>query len=320
MCRLFIENQNIIRYLLDIVHNYCHVSLTDLYQVKAAALRVMTYLCSNRDAIKQILDEIISKKCLSSMVFNESEEMITKEAVGLLVQITTPFIDSKDKQSNSDIWNLSTKTLINELVHSLTEIIKTTNNNQIFLMACAALANISFMNTECLIKFETLSILINATKQRLDFDQLLLKDQVITLLANMSQKHPLEVVSSGGLIFLLNSLQSEPNSVQIDQAAILAIGRIQQKIAVALARLGTHKSTAKIIYKLNGVAKLVQLCKDPKERYYSDTVLLASIAALKRISQSIGRVPFKELNAIDLVDMKLQDSFMQYSMRNESLV
>lgn len=318
MCRLFIENQNIIEYLLDIVHNYCHVSLQDLYQVKAAALRVLTYLCANRDAIKQILNEIISKKCLSSMVLNEQEDIILKETVGLLVQITTPFIDSKDKVSNCEIWNISTKNLINELVHSLTEIIRTTCNDQIFLMACAALANITFMNTDSLVKFETLNILITACKQRQDFDQLLLKDQVITLLANMSHRHPLEVVSSGGLIFLLNALHCE--TVDQDQNQILAIGRIQQKIAVALARLGTHKSTAKIIYKLNGVAKLVQLCKKPKERHYSDTVLLASIAALKRISQSIGRMAFKELNATDLVDMKLQDSFMQYSMKSESLV
>ena len=318
MCRLFIENQNTIKYLLEIVQNYSNVSLKELHQIKAAALRVLTYLSSNRDAIKQILSEIINNKCLTSIVLNQTEEVIIKETVGLLVQLTTPFIDSKEK-SNDSIWDvLGNKSLINELVYCLTEIVRFISNNQIFLMASAALANITFLNVESLVKFDTLSILVNASKQRHDSDDFLLKDQIIALLANVSQKYPLEVVSSGGLIYLLNVLHSEaPDDSGSTQVALT---RIKQKIAVALARLGAHKSTSKIIYKLDGVAKLVQLCKDPRERNYSDTVLLASIAALKRISQSIGRSPFKKLNATDLIDHKLQNSFIQYSTRNESLV
>ncbi|KAH9416616.1 hypothetical protein DERP_009980 [Dermatophagoides pteronyssinus] len=193
-------------------------------------------------------------------------------------------------------------------------------------MSCAALANISFMNTDSLIKYDTLTIVLNSIRQRFEssMDQSLLKDQIITLLANMSQKHQLIVVSSGGLIFLIQTLLAididNNDNRTMERSKILSIERIQQKIAVALARLGNHKSTAKIIYKLNGVSKLIQLCKEPKQRNYSDTVLLASIAALKRLAQSIGRLPFKELNALDLIDSKLQDIFIQYSIKNESLV
>lgn len=322
ICRIFIENQNIIRYLLEIVENYCNVSEKEVVQIKAAALRVLTYISSNRDAIKEILEQLSSNQCLTSIALKETDGVILKETVGFLVQLTTPFIDSKEK-SNDPILNVANKSLICDLVHCLTQIIRNTRNNQIFLMASAALANITFLNTEALVKFETLSVLVNASRQGQQFEtDLLLQDQIITLLANMAQKHPLEVVSSGGLIFLLTALHSGMplSGGQTDEAVEHAVARIQQKIAVALARLGTNKSCAKIILKLNGVEKLVHLCKNPRERNNSDTVLLASIAALKRLSQSIGRSPFKELNATDLIDLKLQNSFYQYSVRNESLV
>lgn len=323
MCRLFIENQKIINYLLDIVQNYCNVSLSESYQIKAAALRVLTYLSANRDAVRQILHEFIGNKCLISMILSETEEMVQREIVGFLVQVTTVFIDNnKDKIINMDeMGSLNSKSLINELVNGLTDILKTAINDQIFLMACAALANVSFMNTDSLIKYDTLTIVLNSARQRFESsDQPLLKDQIITLLANMSQKHQLLVVSSGGLIFLIQTLLTVNAIDGMERTKMLSVERIQQKIAVALARLGTHKSTAKIIYKLNGVSRLIQLCKEPKERNYSDTVLLASIAALKRIAQSIGRLAFKELNACDLIDSKLQDTFIQYSIKNESLV
>lgn len=322
MCRLFIENQKIIPYLLEIVQNYYNVSLNESHQIKAAAQRVLTYLAANRAAIKQILNELTSNKCLISIILNESEEMVLRETIGFLVQLTTIFIDNKDNIINdSDFGYLNGKALVNELVSGLTEILKTTTNKEIFLMACAALANISFMNTECLIKFDTVPIVLNSLRQRFEMEQPLLKDQIITLLANVSQKHQLVIVSSGGLIFLIHTLINEtPIECGLERNQMLSVERIQQKIAVALARLGTHRSTAKIIYKLNGLARLVQLCKEAKERNYSDTVLLASLAALKRIAQSIGRQPFKELNATDLIDLKLQDVFLNYSIKNESLV
>lgn len=328
MCRLFIENQNIIKNLVDIVRNYCNVSLDEMHQVKGAAVRVLTYLSANREAIKQILEEIIQNKCLSSIVLDESEDIIRKEMVGLLVQLTTPFIDCKENrsESNDPICNLGTKSFINEMVHCLTQVIRTEiRDRRILLMITAALANISFLNTDSIVKYDTLTILLNELRNRHDeFDDQLLKDQIVTLLANMSHHHPLQVVSSGGLIFLLSILHSDmytsQNGSSNDVATRLDSTRIQQKIAVALARLGGHRSTAKIVYKLNGLNKLVQLCKDAKQRHFSDTVLLASLAAIKRLAQSLGRTPFKELNATDLIDMKLQDSFAQYSARYESLV
>lgn len=300
MCRLFIEQPFIITSLLDIVQNFCASgSQSELSQIKTAGFRVLTYLCSNSEALEAIRGEIIARKCLTSIVKAEQDEAVLKEIVALLVQLTTPFIDAK-RDDTADV---------NELVQCLTSVARSTGSQQIFLMACAALANITFINTDALIHNDTLSVVVNASKQRPELDTVLLKDQVITLLANACQKHPLEIVSSGGLMLLLNTLVHD-HSVEADPTALI---RIQQKIAVAIARLASNKSTARIIHRLHGVAKLVQLCKDSKMRLHSDTVLLASIAALKRISHSIGREPFEHLNATDLIDLKLQSSFYHYS-------
>lgn len=309
MCRLFIESQNIVKYLLEIATSYANVCQQDVQHIKGAALRVLTYLCTSHAAIKDILFEITNLECLRPLVLGETEECVLKESIGLLVQLTTPCIDIKERTFNEEVWKA--KWLIGEITTCLAEVIKSTANSHIFLAACAAIANVSFMNTEQLVKRDTLAAIINAIKQNEHFDQILLKDQVVTLLANVSQRHPLEVVSSGGLIFLLNCLHLETDdSVEDEQAK----SRIQQKVAVALARLGSHRSTAKIIVRLKGVARLVQLCKEPRERNYNNTVLLAAIAALKRISQTIGtKTPFVELDALDLVEQKLQHSFNQYS-------
>jgi hypothetical protein len=320
ICRIFIESQNIIKPLIDTVNNYSSISLIAQQEIKAAALRVLTFLCINKEAVKQIFDECVSSKCIISLVLNESSDIIVREAVGLMVQLTTPFIDSTDKTYNNDVWNLSNRVLINDMVHCLTEVAKTTCNQEIFLLTCAALANISFMDSDSLVKNETVTVLVNASRQRINFDEILLKDQIITLLANIARKYPLEIVSSGGLVFLLCSLQLRPSVSLQKQHELLAIERIQQKVSVALARLGSHKSAAKLIYKLNGVQRLVQLCKDAKERNFSDTVLLACIAALRRIAQSIGKFPFKELECLDLIDLKLQETFVLYTSKNESIV
>jgi hypothetical protein len=71
------------------------------------------------------------------------------------------------------------------------------------------------------------------------------------------------------------------------------------------------------------VDRLVQLCKDPSERNYSDAVLVATLAVLRRLKNSLEaenldlRPVFEDLNASDLVQPKLVDSFMEYSTNKQ---
>ena len=73
--------------------------------------------------------------------------------------------------------------------------------------------------------------------------------------------------------------------------------------------------------------RLVQLCKDPSERNYSDAVLVAALAVLRRLKNSLEaenfdlRPVFEQLDASDLIQPKLVDSFMEYSAsKQESYV
>lgn len=168
---------------------------------------------------------------------------------------------------------------------------------ELFLLITACLANISFTESESFVQSETCHILMTAVKQRTVFhNDLQLKDQVITILANLASHHPLEIVTSGGLVFLLSALELRPTSVSRTSSssfsppsppaktsgsgdlASLAIERMQQKIAAALARLAVNKSCASLLLRLNGVRRMVDLCYNPSERNHSDTVLLACLA------------------------------------------
>ena len=54
--------------------------------------------------------------------------------------------------------------------------------------------------------------------------------------------------------------------------------RMQQKVAAAVARLASNKSCAVLLLRLNAVRRLADMCRDPRERNFSDTVLLAALA------------------------------------------
>lgn len=69
-----------------------------------------------------------------------------------------------------------------------------------------------------------------------------------------------------------------------------------------------------------GVQRLVRLCKDPKERNSSNSVLVACLAALRKIAASSGNRDLTDLGATELVRNELWDSFQQYSIAHESYV
>lgn len=99
---------------------------------------------------------------------------------------------------------------------------------------------------------------------------------------------------------------------------------------------------------LKGVNRLVRLCKEEKERNHSDGVLVACLvsiqvprtnyskillqifqilfflfcfqAALRKIAANCGTEALKELNAMELVEPRLLDSFLLYSSKQESYV
>ena len=72
--------------------------------------------------------------------------------------------------------------------------------------------------------------------------------------------------------------------------------------------------------RLNGLGRLVELCKNEHARVSSDGVLVACLAAVRKISSVVGYSQFQQLDAAELVEPRLLDSFLIFSSRNESFV
>ena len=171
------------------------------------------------------------------------------------------------------------------------------------------------------IKCQTIAFLLSALKvNQLLNKEVLIKDQLITILANIGRKYPEEVVACNGLVFVLCALQLRPIASLQNVTELLAIERIQQKCCVCLARLSNDRSIARLIERLNGAQRLVQLCKEAKERNFSDTVLLAAIVCVRKICQTIGKTVFRHLEALDLIEPKVNETFCLYSEKNETIV
>ena len=85
-------------------------------------------------------------------------------------------------------------------------------------------------------------------------------------------------------------------------------------------RLCNDPQLAKEVVRLNGLGRLVELCKHERARVSSDGVLVACLAAVRKISSAVGYSHFKQLDAAELVEPRLLDSFLIFSSRNESFV
>ena len=78
---------------------------------------------------------------------------------------------------------------------------------------------------------------------------------------------------------------------------------------------------------MNGVDRLVELCRKPSERNYSDPVLISCLAVLRRLNANLENEQNQELKQIliqlkadDLVQTNLVDSFMEHTAKQESYV
>ena len=85
-------------------------------------------------------------------------------------------------------------------------------------------------------------------------------------------------------------------------------------------RLCSDPAVCRDLTQLRGLESLVALVKDGALRNYNDAVLVACLAVLRRVAHHWGHHVFDHLDARDLIDPKLMDSFMEYSSKQESYV
>jgi hypothetical protein len=104
---------------------------------------------------------------------------------------------------------------------------------------------------------------------------------------------------------------------------LLFLGCFSQFLTVFLSlffRLCNDKRLAEEVVRLEGLVRLVELCKNESARVGSDGVLVACLAAVRKIAAAVGPEKFKNLDATELVEPRLLDSFLIFSSRNESFV
>ncbi|XP_032816064.2 protein inscuteable homolog [Petromyzon marinus] len=146
------------------------------------------------------------------------------------------------------------------------------------------------------------------------------KDQVVTVLANLAvtERGRAEVMSCQGLVLLMSCLEAKP-AVSASPGEVAACERGQQRAAVALARLARSPSACRTAVHLGCVSRLAVMCRVPAERSHSDGVLLACLAAVRRLGVacpgSLG-----PLDSLQLVTPRLRDAFLLCSETRESFV
>ncbi|XP_065207501.1 protein inscuteable homolog isoform X2 [Planococcus citri] len=294
----------------------CAHSISSI-NVRTAALRTLAAVCQNSVSIRQLEKaggiEILSR-LLSDEDTSENERL---EVVSVLVQITAPWIEDGHVIKGL-VYHLY------PIIESLTRLIERCESCETLLLSSAALANITFIEPQAvfvLLQLDTARCLLTSVRNLGVRASVFLQEQVATLIANMAavpetRPHLAQHRAVGALLCFLQVKHSPIQTA----AEISAAERLQHKSAIALSRLCTNPEIAKQVIELQGVTRLVRLCREERERNYSDGVLVACLASLRKITAVCGNDVIDKLDAKELVEPRLVDSFLLYSSRQESYV
>ncbi|KAK6626100.1 hypothetical protein RUM43_006404 [Polyplax serrata] len=285
--------------------------------VRVSAHRALATVCCVAETIRQF-EQAGGVEIISDILADENRsEAELSEASAVIAQITAPWV-----QDNHSVEGLSQ--FLNSLVTSLTRIVGKYKSCETLLLSSAALANLTFMEPRTvwpLLEKQTAKILLSAVRRQGSKVSVFIMEQAATIIANMSsvpecRKH---LAEQRAVVALLCFLEIHQSPLQ-NAPEVAAAERVLQKSAIALSRLCSDTVVAKQVVELQGVNRLVRLCKEEKERNHSDGVLVACLAALRKIVANCGTEALQELNAMELVEPRLLDSFLLYSSKQESYV
>ncbi|XP_042873245.1 protein inscuteable homolog [Penaeus japonicus] len=287
-----------------------------LRQVRVASLRALATVCCVVEGIVE-LEKAGGVEVVAEVLCDEEcPEEERSEAAGVLAQVTSPWVED-----NHRLAGLHDN--MDAIVAALTGLARSTETPETFLLASAALANLTFLDSDfvdAMVSAGTARVLLRAARGCLALS-IFTKDQIATVLANLagSRGAAEEVVAGGGVSVLLSLLNTRPApSHRLPEVATAE--RVQQKSAIALSRLCVRAEVAREVVERGGAKRLVRLCKDEDERNHSDAVLVACLAALRKMASALGPEELREMGAAELVEPRLLDSFLIYSSRQESFV
>jgi len=180
----------------------------------------------------------------------------------------------------------------------------------------AALANLTFLDARAIPEMKlqhTVECVINIVRSVQV--SVFTRDQVVTTLANMAGQADckLQIIQNQGIGFLVGQLSLQGSNYTGTE--LTALSRVYKKSAIGISRLCSSKVECREVERLGGVKRLVELCANPKSRNYSDSVLVASLAALRKMAS------FVTLDVSEsFVGNSLVESFQQLRKSQESYV
>nr|XP_020042380.1 protein inscuteable homolog isoform X3 [Castor canadensis] len=264
----------------------------------------------------RIIAKVDGVLCLADILTDDSHSEATRaEAAAVVAQVTSPHL-SFTQHLSSFLESME------EIVTALVKLCQEASSGEVFLLASAALANITFFDTmacEMLLQLNAIRVLLEACSDKQRVDTPYTRDQIVTILANMSvlEQCASDIIQENGIQLIMGMLSEKPRSGA--PAEVAACERVQQKAAVTLARLSRDSDVAREAVRLNCMSRLIELCRSPSERNSSDAVLVACLAALRRLA---GVCPegLQDSDFQQLVQPRLVDSFLLCSNMEESFV
>ncbi|XP_026883908.2 protein inscuteable homolog isoform X4 [Electrophorus electricus] len=227
----------------------------------AQALRTVASICCVEEGINQ-LEKVDGILCLADILTDEAcAEAARAEAAAVVAQITSPQDTSTQHTATQNLASFLES--MQDIVTSLIKLCESASCGEVFLLASAALANITFFDSmacEILLQLNAVHILLQACRDRQRVDTPYSKDQVVTILANLSvlEQSASDVLHENGIERLLLLLGEKPSSSNPSEGA--ACERVQQKAAVTLARLSKDPDVAQAAIDLQGAGVNVVLC------------------------------------------------------------
>ncbi|KAI2558878.1 INSC spindle orientation adaptor protein [Homo sapiens] len=279
------------------------------------ALRTLASICCVEEGVHQ-LEKVDGVLCLADILTDNSHSEATRaEAAAVVAQVTSPHLPVTQHLS-------SFLESMEEIVTALVKLCQEASSGEVFLLASAALANITFFDTmacEMLLQLNAIRVLLEACSDKQRVDTPYTRDQIVTILANMSvlEQCASDIIQENGVQLIMGMLSEKPRSGT--PAEVAACERVQQKAAVTLARLSRDPDVAREAVRLSCMSRLIELCRSPSERNSSDAVLVACLAALRRLA---GVCPegLQDSDFQQLVQPRLVDSFLLCSNMEESFV
>ncbi|XP_063253389.1 protein inscuteable homolog isoform X2 [Prinia subflava] len=292
------------------------IELSGSLYVTELALSGLFSLAQEGTHLCRIIAKVDGILCLADILTDTSHSEATHaEAAAVIAQITSPHLTFTQHLS-SFLENME------EIVTALVKLCQEASSGEVFLLASAALANITFFDTmacEILLQLNAVKILLAACSDKHIVDTSYSRDQVVTILANMSvlDQCASEIIQGNGVQLLMEMLFEKSSSGNPAEAA--ACERVQQKSAVTLARLSRDPEVADAAVKLSCIPRLIKLCRSPTERNNSDSVLVACLAALRRLAV-MSPDGLEDSDFQQLVKPRLVDSFLLCTNMEESFV